>query len=175
MFEILLDLIADRFLVILSVAVLVYVVLFITVFGALVLAGRYAKGPFRYGLRPIRIRLSLWKLMAVILVCGALIDVVVVARRAIHASKKAENHAHKVSLYQLLQGRDKSWLGLWVGSFDGCWTPEQFEYLRTMERYHDRMREKYYDDARHPWRSASPEPLRPEPEFQTVFGPLEAE
>ncbi len=172
MFESLLDLIADWFVVILSVGILVFVSLFIAVFAGLVLAGSYATPPVRFRLPPIRV--SLWKLMAVILVVGALVDVVVMGRRAIHAYKKAEHHADKVSLYRMFQGRDESMFGGLLNSMGDAWTREQLEYLRTVENYHDQMREKYHEVASHPWCSVSPDPPPPELKFHAFFGQLEA-
>jgi hypothetical protein len=172
MFESLLDLISDWFLVILSGGILVFALLFISVFAALALAGSYATPPVRFRFPPARV--SLWKLMAAILVFGTLLDVVVMGRRAIHAYKKAEHHGDKVSLYRLFQGRDDSTLGPLLNFMGGVWTPEQLEYLRTVESYHDRMREKYHDVASHPWRSVSPDPPPPELKFHAVFSQLEA-
>jgi len=166
----LLGLTADWLHVIVSVAVLVFVIVSIAVFGTLALARRRARLPVRYRfgpvgfrLHPVRLRFRLWQLIAAILVLGALLELVIVARRAFHAYQKAEEHANSAESYRSFQDPG-SLVSFWVRLFGGRpWDPWVLKHFRAMERYHERMSQKYYDVARHPWRSVSPDP--PEPKW----------
>jgi hypothetical protein len=116
--------------------------------------------------RPFRVRMRIWQLMAAVLVVGAVFELAIMTRRAYHAHKRAEDHAGEAWSCRWMLGREED--GSWLFKFkapplDGF--PGLVEYLQSLERHHEALRQKYHDIAHHPWRlvsSDAPEPKMPE-------------
>jgi hypothetical protein len=148
-----------------SFILLVYVFVLATVLGTLALAARragppdlYRIGPVVFRFRPIRLRLRLWQFMVAIFALGALFESVVLVRHAAYAYNKAVDHANEASDYRSLQ--KLSWLlsadsDLVAGKTS---TASLVKYYQAKEGYHERMSQKYFYLARHPWSSMSPDP-----------------
>jgi hypothetical protein len=178
MLEILLYFIAEWLHVITAAAVLVFVVVSIVAFGTLALASRRASitarhrfGPIVFRFPLVRLRLRLWHSMAAILVLGALLELGIEAWRAFHAYEKARYHAHSASSYRSMQERGS--LSNFLPRLLGLhWDPWMLDYFRAMESYHERISQKYYGVACHPWRSVSSDPPEPslEEALQREFG-----
>jgi hypothetical protein len=178
MLEILFYIIAEWLHVIAAAAVLVFVVVSIVAFGTLALLSRrastparYRFGPIAFRFHPVRLRMRLWHCMAAILVLGALLELGMEGRRAFHAYEKARYHAHSASAYRSMQERG-SLSNFLPGLLGLHWDPWMLDYFRAMESYHERISQKYYGVACHPWRSVSPDPPEPslEEALQREFG-----
>jgi hypothetical protein len=123
--------------------------------------------------RPFRLRARIWQLMAAVLVVGTALELVIMTRRAYHAYNKTEEHAREASSCRRMLGREKIdalFFKIDSPSLDG--PPGLVEYFRSLESYHEGLRQKYRDIARHPWRSVSPDPPEPKmPEGPAIMGP----
>ena len=140
-----------------AVLIVVYVIMFAIVFGAFVYLTRRRLPHLRLGLTRFRLRLRLWQLMTAIVVLGLFFELVILASISFRACRRAEDHA-----------RDRWTMDFLVSSTSGGLSDSWItKYYRESGRYHQRMSEKYYDIARHPWRSVSPDP--PEPTLQEAF------
>jgi hypothetical protein len=137
----------------------------VTMFGA-ILFRKYASER-RAKTRALRPSQSLSKLMAAIFVVGACFGLAIMGRRSYCAYRKAEQHAQQVGVYQLFQGRGWGVFNFLIRPVADTWNREDLEYLQAMERYHERMSQRYYDLALHPWRAASPDPPAPKLRFHT--------
>ncbi len=156
-FEALLFFIANWFLITASVAVLVSAIMAIAVSVTLAVARIRARPPARRGLGRPAFRLRVWHFMAAILVFGALLQLVIAARRAFNAYRTAQEYAAKAATYRDLQ----DW---------GSLEPSVLEYFRAMQHYHEQMSQKCYDGACHPWHPAPTAPPEPKLEFYLMRG-----
>jgi hypothetical protein len=133
---------------------LIYLIVTTGVFGILALSARSAGSPnlYRIGrvvfrVPPFSCRLRIWHFMVAILILGSLSETVIVARRSSWAYRKAREHEIRLEVCQSILRVPGS------GAFDDyCW---------ASLRYHERMRQQYYELAQHPWRSAIDEPPKP--------------
>lgn len=124
--------------------------------------------------RPFRLRVRIWQLMSAVLVVGTALSVVIMARRAYHAYGKAQVHAREASNCRWMLGREK--YDFWSFKIDSPTLdglPGLVEYYESLERYHEALRQKYHDIARHPWRFASPDPQEPKMPEGVGDGPEE--
>jgi hypothetical protein len=109
--------------------------------------------------RPLRLRLRIWQLMAAVLVVGIGVELVILSRRAFDARQKAQEHAMEASTCRWMLGRTNP-------------LPGTLAYYQSLERYHERLYQKYDDIVRHPWRSDSPDAPEPKmPDWPEIMGP----
>ena len=85
--------------------------------------------------------------MVAILILGTLFESVIVARRSSWAYRKAIDHGIRMDVCQRILRVPGS------RPFD--------DYCQATLRYHERMRQQYYELALHPRRSAIDEPPKP--------------
>jgi hypothetical protein len=117
MLKIFLDLPLGWLLLIASVVI--YLILFMVVYGAfalvvkrarptrlfraIALVVKRARSTLRYRFWPVAFRLTLWQFMAAILVLGSLLELAILAHRAYRAYQIAEGHSLSASVYRGFQ------------------------------------------------------------------------
>jgi hypothetical protein len=135
---------------------------FIAVFGIFAIFVKRARPPLRNYFRPFRLRLRLWQFMAAILMVGALLEAAILARRTYDAYQKAEYHSFNASVYRSFRD-PRSFVNFCDElAGPGPHYPVLLSHFRRLEGYHEQMRQKYRDIARHPWRTVSADPPEPE-------------
>jgi hypothetical protein len=139
--------------------VIAYVIAFAVAFGTLVFLTRRRRPRIRLFFYPLGLRVRLWQFMAAILVFGLSLHLVILAAASFRACRKAEAHTSSASSFRWIA--DYVLLGTSGNPAAGrsdSWVDEHF---RELVLYHQRMSEKYYDAARHPWRHVPPDPPAP--------------
>ena len=124
----------------------------------------------RHPLSRVRIR----TLMAVVAAFAAFLALGVFADRAFHAYRTARSHAYSAQAYRWLRGLDSEFAVFGFLRFPGSdvWTPEELEYLRAIERYHQGLTQKYDSAACHPWLSVPTDPAEPHMPAEEPWTPL---
>ena len=117
-----------------------------------------------HGRRDSYRRSHLRTVMATVAVFATFLGLLVFAGRAFQAHCAARSHADSAQTCRWLQGLDSD---AGVISFlrfpaSGFWAPEQLEYLREMERYHQGLSQEYHAAATHPWLAMPPVPPEPQ-------------
>jgi hypothetical protein len=109
-------------------------------------------------------RLHMRTLMAAVVVFATVLGMLVFAGRAFDAYRATKFHADSAQKYRWLQGLDSDFGVISLPRFpaSGFWTPDQLEYLREMERYHQGLSQEYHAAASQPWLAMPPDPPEPQ-------------